>query len=505
MAIFYYLMNKMKTFKYILELTVFLCGAVVMIFELVGSRVLGPYFGTSIFVWTSLIGIILGSLSLGYYLGGKIADKKPNISSLSLIIFISAVFIGLTILVKDILLIFLQRNLSEIRIASVIASLILFLPASVFLGMVSPFATKLKLDSLKTSGSIVGNLYAISTAGSIVGTFLSGFYLIPHFGTNKLLIILSTTLIIVSLLLYAKKSTKIKLSVFIVIIIILFVVNKLNYLFESKEFIDIDTAYNRIWIYVRKDPKTNKLVKTMGINNENHSSMFLDSDELVTEYTKYYHLAKHFNPNFKNTLMLGGAGYSYPKDFLLKYPEATIDVVEIDSKVTELAEEYFKLKKNPRLTIYHEDGRVYLNKTQKKYDIIFGDAFSSRYSLPYQLTTKETVQKKYDILNNNGVVILNIISSIEGDKGKFLRAEYATYKNIFPQVYLFPVKAPNDGNVRQNIILVALKSKEEPIFNNDNQKLNEYLQHLWKRTVDADMPILTDDYAPVDYYISELL
>jgi len=495
----------MKINKYILELTIFVCGAVVMIFELVGSRVLGPYFGTSIFVWTSLIGIILGSLSLGYYLGGKIADKKPNFNSLSIIIFLAAISIGLTIFIKDFLLIALQIHFTDIRITSVFASLILFSPASVLLGMVSPYAVKLKIENLNTSGSTVGNLYAISTAGSIIGTFLSGFYLIPQFGTNKLLIILSMTLIFISLILSAKKYTKIKLSIFIIFIISWYVVIGLNHISQANGFIDIDTAYNRIWIYNHIDSRTNKLVKIMGVNNENHSSMFLDSDELVNEYTKYYHLAKHFNPNFKKTLMFGGAGYSYPKDFLLKYPEATIDVVEIDPKVTELAKKYFKLTENSRLNIYHEDGRVYLNKTQEKYDVIFGDAFSSHYSLPYQLTTKEAVQKKYDILNDNGVIILNIISAIEGEKGKFLRAEYTTYKNIFPQVYLFPVQEYNNGYKVQNIMLVALKSKKDQKFTDIDPKLNEYLQHLWKKEIYMDLPILTDDYAPVDYYISKAI
>ena len=204
----------MNMYKHLLEIVVFICGAVVMIFELVGSRVLGPYFGTSIFVWTSLIGIILGSLSLGYYVGGKIADKTANFTNLSFIVFLSAVFIGFTILVKSFLLIFLQTSVSDIRVSSVIASFILFSPASVLLGMVSPYAAKLKLDNLNTSGKTIGNLYAISTAGSIIGTFLSGFYLIPHFGTNKLLIILSITLIIVSLLLSSKKFIKVKWQYF---------------------------------------------------------------------------------------------------------------------------------------------------------------------------------------------------------------------------------------------------------------------------------------------------
>jgi len=495
----------MKISKYLLEIVVFVCGAVVMIFELVGSRVLGPYFGTSLFVWTSLIGIILGSLSFGYYLGGKIADKQCSFKSLSLIIFLAAISIGLMVSIKDFWLIVLQSSFRDIRTSSVLASLTLFLPASVFLGMVSPYAVKLKMNNLNTSAQTVGNLYAISTSGSIFGTFLAGFYLIPHFGTNRLLIILSITLIIISLVLSAKKGTWIKLSVFAIVVIGWFVISGLNYMLPKSGFIDVDTAYNRIWIYDRIDYRTNKIVKMMGINNENNSSMFLDSDELVNEYTKYYHLAKHFNPNFKKTLMLGGAGYSYPKDFLHKYPEATIDVVEIDPKVTELAKKYFRLEESPRLTIYHEDGRVFLNKTQEKYDAIFGDAFNSLHSLPYQLTTKEAVQKKYNILNDDGVVILNIISAIEGEKGKFLRAEYATYKSLFPQVYLFPVTSSGNGNIVQNIILVALKSEKDQTFNNSDPKLNEYLQHLWKRTVDADIPILTDNFSPVAYYINETI
>ncbi|NQT50311.1 fused MFS/spermidine synthase [Candidatus Kuenenbacteria bacterium] len=493
----------MKNHKYILEIAVFICGAVVMIFELAGSRVLAPYLGTSIFVWTSLIGIILGSLSLGYYLGGKIADKVPSFRNLSLIIFLSAIFIGITVVIKDPLLVTLQGTISEIRITSVLASILLFSPASILLGMVSPYAAKLKLDSLTTSGTTIGNLYAISTAGSIFGTFLSGFYLIPQFGTNKLLIILSITLVLVSLALCVKQFNKMKIYTLIIFIVAFGAFNLINNLIGKVGLIDVDTAYSRIWIYDYE--KENQKTKIMQIDHGNHSSMFLDSDELVNEYTKYYHLARHFYPDFKETLMLGGAGYSYPKDFLLKYPEAMMDVVEIDPKVTELAKKYFRLKEDPRLTIFHEDARTYLNKTDQKYDVIFGDAFSSQESLPYQLTTKEAIQKKYNILNDNGIVVLNMISAIEGEKGQFLRAEYNTYKSIFPQVYLFPVKKPEDGEKVQNILLVALKSEQEPTFVSADLELNNYLQHLWKKEVLNDKPILTDDYAPVDYYMSKTI
>lgn len=495
--------------KYTLEIVVFSTGAVVMIFELVGSRILGPYFGTSIFVWTSIIGIIMGSLSLGYYYGGKIADRNPNYKNLSLIIFLSAVLIGLTAVIKDYWLISLGDTIVNSRVASVVASIILFLPASLCLGMVSPYAVRLRMINLESSGKTVGNLYAISTAGSIFGTFLSGFYLIPSFGTNVLMIILVVVLIVTSLITYQAEFKIMKLIFILIILFSFYISGKIvSAMFKETgmiNLIDVDTAYNRIWIYDHLQNGSGKMVKVMGINNENHSSMFLDSGELVNEYTKYYHLAKHFNPNFKKTLMLGGAGYSFPKNFLAKYKDATMDVVEIDPKITQLAQKYFKLPSDPRLTIFHEDGRVYLNKTDQKYDVIFGDAFSSRYSLPYQLTTREAVLKKYNILNDDGIVILNIISSIDGDNSKFLRAEYATYQSIFPQVYLFPVREIEDGFEVQNIILVALKSEKEPSFFNDDPNLDEYLKHLWKKGIKSDMPILTDDYAPVDSYISSAI
>ncbi|MBU4486205.1 MAG: fused MFS/spermidine synthase, partial [Candidatus Delongbacteria bacterium] len=364
---------------------------------------------------------------------------------------------------------------------------------------------KLKLDSLNTSGSTIGNLYAISTIGSVAGTFLSGFYLIPHFGTNRLLIILSVTLIAVSLSLCANKFIRVRSVLFIFIIVSWIVPGRFNYPIEKKGFLDIDTAYNRIWIYDGYVMETKEPILIFSISNVGSSAMFLNKDGFVYEYTKYFHLAKHFNPDFKTALMIGGAGYSYPKDFLKKYPEATIDVVEIDPMVTELAKKYFRLKENPRLTVYHEDGRVYLNKTKKKYDIIFGDTTDSHYSLPYQLTTKEAIQKKYDILNENGTVILNTISSIKGENSRFLRAEYATYKSIFPQVYLFPVSYPNNVDEVQNIMLIALKSKEKQTFSDTDPELNGYLQNLWEEEIETDMPVLTDDYAPVDYYMSKTL
>jgi predicted membrane-bound spermidine synthase len=182
--------------KFYLEIVVFVSGAVVMAYEIIGSRMLGPYVGTSITVWSAIIGVILMSLSLGYYLGGRLADRKPEFSLLAKIIIAAAVFIILSTAIKDVLLTSLLEFINNVKAVSVLASLILFSVPGFLLGMVSPFAARLKISSLKTTGATVGNLYAISTVGSITGTFLAGFYLIPTFAVSHILYLLSTSLIL---------------------------------------------------------------------------------------------------------------------------------------------------------------------------------------------------------------------------------------------------------------------------------------------------------------------
>lgn len=182
--------------RYFLEIVVFICGAVVMAYEIVGSRMLGPYVGTSMVVWSSIIGIILFSLSLGYYYGGKMADKNPKYTNLAVIIAISALLIVISTLFKDAILTALLSLTTNVKIVSVLASIVLFSLPAFGLGMVSPFAARLKMKDIKTSGATVGSLYALSTLGSITGTFLAGFYFIPSFRITSILLILASILIV---------------------------------------------------------------------------------------------------------------------------------------------------------------------------------------------------------------------------------------------------------------------------------------------------------------------
>lgn len=491
--------------KFILEIVVFVCGAAVMIFELVGSRVIAPYVGTSTYAWTSLIGVILASLSVGYYLGGYLADKQPSIKPMALIIIFSAIAICFTTFTKDIFSIIISNLRATLEMKSILISLILFAPASFLLGMVSPYTVRLRMIDINKSGRTSGNLYALSTAGSIFGTFLAGFYIIPNFGSTNTLMILSVVLLLMAiLLLFGTKIEKpIKTSIFL-LIILLGTAQMFSVVKQKKFVADIDTEYNRIFVIRKTDIVTKKPIFALVTDlhsNDTQAAMFIDgTNDLVFNYTKFYRLFSYFVPKPNSALMIGGCAYTYPRDFIKNYPDAKMDVVEIDPGMTAVAKKYFNLNDENNLTIYHQDARIYLNENKKKYDVIFGDAFNSASSIPFQLTTKEAVIKKYDALNDGGVVMVNIVSAIEGEKGKFARAEYATYKKIFPQVFLFAVQDAKNGNIIQNIMLVALKSETKLKWESPDKNINKFLSQVWKKPIADDMPILTDDFAPVEYY-----
>jgi len=474
-----------------------------MMYEIVGARAIGPYFGTSIFIWTSLIGIIFGSLSVGYWIGGWISTKRSDISILSWILIVAAIFIIVTAIADNYILDRILKYILGIRLQTVVSVILLFTPASILLGMVLPYAIKLQIGNLKSSGAVIGKLYALSSIAGILGTFISGFYLLPQFGFRNILFFIVLILVITSIIPFiVSKNYKLTL-----IPIVLF--TGLIYIWQGSinkklSYIDTDTKYSRGIIYNTKDKPTGRPVKMLKVNDEKSSAMFSDKDDdLVFEVLKYYKLIDHFTPHFQNTLMIGGSGYAFPKYYLNNYPEATIDVVEIDPGLTKLANEHFNLVSKQGLEIFHEDGRTFINRTKRKYDAILMDAYKSMITIPFQLTTREAIQKIFDILNPGGAIYANIISSLNDNNNEFLRSQVAIYNQIFPQVYLFPIQYPNpegeEKNHFQNFMLVALKSTTIPEFKSENKELNSYLEHLYIPTFD-DGIILTDEYAPVEYF-----
>ncbi|HEX8249590.1 MAG TPA: fused MFS/spermidine synthase [Pyrinomonadaceae bacterium] len=489
--------------KFLLETVVFVSGALVMIYEIVGSRLLAPHIGTSTYIWTSLIGVILGSLSAGYWLGGRVADRKPDLKVLSAILFFAGALTTVTLFLHEIILSILAAASMRLELKAIVAALVLFAPASVLFGFVTPYAVRLKMLSVEDSGKTVGRLYALSTVGSILGTFAAGFVLLPFVGSVRSLYLIIAALFLLSALLGAFRPTTKKLYVLILFGAAIGLNELYAYsLYRSHDLHDFDTHYSRLRVFRTTDERTQKPIIALTTDPlTTQSAIFPDSDELVLRYSKFYHLLRHFKPDFQNTLIIGGAGYTFPSEYLRKYPGKKIDVVEIDPQMTEIARRFFRLRDNSQMRIFHADGRVFLNQTADKYDVVLVDAFGSVYSVPFQLTTVEAVRKIRDVLAEDGVVILNMISAIEGEGSLFLQAEYKTFQAVFPNVYLFKVRAERDDKTPQNLILVASKSGRIS-FETSDEEIAALSQSLYEKPLPLTVPVLTDDLAPVEYYNS---
>ncbi len=257
-------------------------------------------------------------------------------------------------------------------------------------------------------------------------------------------------------------------------------------------------------IFKTIDPHTKKPIRVL-VNDPYfvQSGIFLDSDDLAFDYNKYYHLLRHFKPDVKKSLMIGGAGYSFPKDYLAKYREAEIEVVEIDPQMTKIARDFFRLKENSRLRITHQDGRVFLNQAESnQYDAVLMDAFGSLFSVPFQLTTLEAVQHINRVMKDDGVVIFNLGGAIKGDAARFLQAELNTYRQVFPKVYLFKINADYTDEQLQNLIIIACKEENAAIAASDDAEISNMLKHLYGDDINSDVEVLTDDLAPVEHYNS---
>lgn len=487
-----------------LQIAVFIGGAAVMIIEIVGSRLVAPYLGGSLIVWTTLIGVILAALSLGYWLGGKLADARPSPQLFGVLISAAALLVIAIVwfsLALRPLAIALVHNIG-LAPAALLLTIILFALPSIMFGMITPFALCLAFKEETRLGQTAGSLYALSTIGSIAGTFVAGFLFIPTLGSFKTLVLISLVLALTSLLFFRRLIAWLVLLIIAVTLTIVFLKPTLFFPYPQT-VTDQESFYNRLFIVTSIDQPTKRpTINIMSGPRLAQAGRFTDSDnDLVFPYAKFFRLDNYFNPAINKTLMIGGGAYTIAGDYLKRWPEATIDVVEIDPLYTKLAQEYFNLRPNPRLNIYHQDARLFLNDTAEKYEVIFVDAFSGSGSVPFQLATREAITEIYETLADQGVVIVNLIGSITGPGSDFIMSEYATYDSVFNEVKLFPLGANPAG--LQNVMLVALKNLPWPTTTAAPEQ--QSFLDLELKDVKTTPRILTDDWAPVDYFLAGVL
>jgi len=491
-----------KNLNILLALAVFVCGACVMIVELIGSRILAPYVGTSLIPWTTLIGVILGSLSIGYWFGGRLADIKPSQTKFGFIIMLAALAVVLLLWQSLVLKTITPWLISVFNLSftALLSSIFLFFIPSFLLGMITPYALRLALVEINEAGKIAGSLYAYSTLGSIAGTFLAGFVLIPLWGSFNSLACVAIVLGILSLI-FLKSSIAKFFLIFLILSVLPTWYNPALFYANHQVISDQESFYNRLFVTKANDPLTNRpIISLMSGPNLSQSARFANgSDELVFDYTKFFRLVDYFAPANNRALMIGGGAYSVPRDYLMHNAMATIDVAEIDPLYTSIAQQYFNLENDPRLKIHHEDARLFLDNKNLSYDAIFVDAFNGSGSVPFHLATKEAIEKIYINLNDKGVVIVNLIGALEGPNSDFIKSEYATYNKIFDQVKIYALG--NGKSKVQNIMLVALKNNDWPANLPEDSELVKFLNHE-VISFKAGNRILTDDWAPVDYFLA---
>ena len=496
-----------------LNVWVFLTGGIILVIEVIALRLLSPYFGNTLYSVSSVLSVVLLALSGGYWVGGMLADKRPERRLFYMTILAS----GLLLLAIEIFrntILTKVSNTFPITSGPLVASVILFIGPSFLLGMLSPLAIKLRTQEAKKLGigRVSGGIFFWSTLGSISGSLLAGFVLIPRFGSSMIMLSLGVVLVCMGLvpLLLDKLLSARKILVSLLLSVFCFGLAASTHKIKDPDILyQADGVYERIT--VRQGTYAERPAHFLEQDRSSSGAAYLDSDELVYNYTKYYELHKLFRSDVHQALVLGGGAYSIPTALLKTPTRPDVDVAEIEPGLFDVAKQYFGASDDPRLHNYIQDGRRFLQDTDKSYDVIFGDVYHSLLSIPTHFTTKEFFELSKARLADDGVFISNIIGDTYRTENSFTLSEMRTFQSVFKNSYFFAVDGAGKQGV-QNIIMVGSKddaaridtfekfSSLGGIFANLDQKIIDPARYNLEQHA-----LLTDDYAPVDYLTAQTL
>jgi len=502
----------------LLALSVFITGASVLVLEVVAVRILSPYYGNTIFTVSSVISVILLALSIGYYTGGALADRRPSLEWFFSIILAGGVVLFAFHLFGSVALPRIGTALSIVS-GPLLSAALLFLAPALLLGAVSPYAVKLQSLAVPNTGvgRTAGAIFFWSTLGSITGSLLAGFVLIPRVGIDR--IVIGTALVLVLLggsALVALRARRTRIYVAGVASLLVFgLAWWIATPVDASVIYVRDGVYQKITIY--EGAFVGRPARFLLLDRSESGAMFLDSpdaSDLVYDYTKYHSLYKIFPPRVQRALVLGGGAYSVPKALLKEVPDVEVDVAEIEPSLFELAKQYFGASESPRLHNHVQDGRRFLQETTSTYDLIFGDVYYSYFSVPPQFTTHEFFTLARARLNRDGVFIANMIGDLSRRQPSLIMAELRTFRDVFPNSYFFAVESPEKTALIQNITLVGYISNRRvdmtsPPVTTNADALIRFLRlkqlDVERRFELSPYPVLTDRFSPVEYLTARVL
>jgi len=499
--------RKILSSKMYLYLTEFFSGMAVMAVELGASRLLAPYFSSSQIVWTIIIGTIMIAMALGNIYGGRSADKDPNPDKLYGRILFAAIWIAMIPVVGKYIILGISAvlifsvNSNFLVIAGFAACMIIFVFPLFLLGTVTPSLVKYTVDNLEDNGRLVGNLNASNTIGSIIGTFVPTFISIPAVGTSITFLIFAGILLLLSVIYFIssgismKKMKKVPVGMILFLLCTIFGHSSSFAFWEKNLTYEGESVYNYLQVYEDEREvvlSTNVLfgVQSVYKKEKGMTGMYYD-----------YAMAAPFMAGINEKenmkiLILGNGSGTYATQCERYFDNLSIEGVEIDQKITDLAVQYFELPEDVEVVTY--DGRAFLNVNKEEYDVIMVDAYQD-ITIPFQMSSVEFFELVKAHLKEDGIMVVNM--NMHGDEtGNINQYLQDTISQVFPEVYTADVI----GSTNRELFASRSKDMISTFDMNRAMEENEELQWMMQRVSEglihysAGNYILTDDKAPVE-------
>ncbi|MBK1724042.1 fused MFS/spermidine synthase [Thiocystis violacea] len=487
--------------------TIFLSSALLLVLEIVAGRLIAPYVGVSLYTWTSIIGVILAGLSLGNWLGGLWADRGAREPQAGLVLGLAGVYCLLSLALLPWVGGLAQSQGLSLLSASFLLAAVLFATPAALIGVVTPLLTTLALRLDDRTGHVVGRMHALAAIGSILGTFLAGYWLIQTFGTRTLIFGVGALLIALGVAYLRLGSQPLLVAVVGAALGATGLVVLKDGLATSCER---ESAYFciRVADHSADAPfgEARGLVLDHLLHGINHAEV---PELLIAPYIQALDELVHAHVQAAdrhglNWFFAGGGAYSLPRAVKAMSPQARITVAELDEAVTQTARERLFVSTDD-MRILHQDARLALQQSRERYDVIIGDVFHD-LAIPYHLVTREFVALVHQRLRPDGIYAMNLVDAFPDPR--LLKAVIKTLRAEFAQIDIW-MEGPPEAN-RVTFVITATDVARLP----DRVEAQHGLERSWQRVTDMvdrvgvpmdEIPLLTDDFAPVESLIAGLL
>lgn len=488
---------------------VFISSACTLVIEILAGRLLAPYLGVSLYTWTSIIGVILAGITVGNYVGGALADRAASRALLRRLYLYSVVTVIAIIVLAPTVADRLSVTALPLMLRIVLTTVIAFLVPATILGTITPIVVKLSLHRLDDAGLTVGRIYAVSAAGSIGGTFLTGFLLIDLFGSRVIIMLVAATLLLCGLVVAPWRVARAERILPALVLAFLLLATPFLYAVKA---LPGPCATETSYFCIRTEQiklRDGRLATGVFLDRLMHSSLILDDPNyLGYDYQEAYRvltddrLAR--NPSL-NLLVIGAGGYAFPRYMVAQHPQASVEVLEIDPGVVRFNQERLGLPTDSPIVSHSGDARLFLNGAngpapRNKYAVIHEDAIND-VSVPYHLTTLEFHRLVKQSMTPDGLYLVNLIDS--GRQGRFVQAYVNTVQQVFGHVVVYAL----DGQVgRPGHATFVIAASDGPVQALPIAGWTAFAPDDFARQFIARVDlILTDDHAPVDTLLQPAL